>query len=118
VSAGRLPGGIYNFPAYSLTRFTFAVGAIQTLSNVAIYPNPLRPAKGQTAMHFYNLPGGARLRLYTLAGEKVNELTADDLGHVAWNGTNQTGREVASGVYFVEVEGAGDKKMFKIAVQR
>ena len=118
VNAGGLPGGTYTFPAYSLTRFTFAIGVIQTLSNVAIYPNPFRPAKGHTVMHFDNLPAGAHLRLYALAGEKVNDLTADTAGHAVGNGVNQAGQEAASGVYLVYVEGGSDKKVFKVAVQR
>jgi flagellar hook assembly protein FlgD len=69
-------------------------------------------------MHFDQLPADSRLRIYTLSGEKVKELNATSSGLATWDGTNSSGQKVASGVYLVLVEGAGDKRKMKVAVQR
>ena len=81
------------------------MGAIATLDQIAVHPNPLRPALGHAVMRFDNLPGGSRLRICTLAGEKVQDLSADTTGRATWDGTNQAGQKAASGVYIVYVQG-------------
>jgi hypothetical protein len=70
------------------------------------YPNPFNP---QTSIS-YALPGDAHVRLsvYNVLGQKVAQLV-DQLqtaGYktVWWNGTDQRGDQVASGVYFYRLE--------------
>jgi hypothetical protein len=89
-----------------------------TVDTVRAFPNPMRPSEGHTFMTFADLPAEARLRIYTLVGEFVKELNASASGVASWDGTNASGRSVASGVYYVLAEGAGEKKTFKVAVQR
>jgi len=89
-----------------------------SVKSVKIFPNPLRPARGDAAMVFSGLPATASLRIYSLKGELIREETTDALGMARWDGRNRSGRYVASGVYFVFVEKGGDKKTFKVAVQR
>jgi flagellar hook assembly protein FlgD len=69
-------------------------------------------------MRFQGLPVDARLRIYTLGGALVKDMGVDGQGQATWNGTNQSGATVASGVYFVFVQGAGSGKTIKIAVER
>lgn len=82
------------------------------------FPNPMRPALGETYMTFSLLPPNARVRVYTLTGVLVKDLTADGTGTVDWDGTNQAGAQVASGVYFVFATGGGQNRTFKVAIQR
>jgi hypothetical protein len=89
-----------------------------TLDAIQVYPNPMRPSQGHTGINFSQLPTGARLRIYTLAGEKVGDLSVDSIGHATWDGNNQSGQKVASGVYTVYVQGAGQTKTLKVAIQR
>jgi len=89
-----------------------------SVDSVRAFPNPLRPAQGHTFMTFADLPADSRLRIFTLVGEFVKEFTASAAGVASWDGTNSAGQSVASGVYYVLAEGAGDKKTFKVAVQR
>jgi hypothetical protein len=89
-----------------------------SLDDIHIYPNPLLSSHGETEMNFANLPAGARLRIYTLAGELVRDLSADTFGTAVWNGQNKSGHAVASGTYLVYVQGAGATKTLKVAVQR
>lgn len=88
------------------------------VDSVRAFPNPFRPAQGHTAMTFAELPANARLRIYTLTGELVRDLTADAAGVASWDGRNQAGRDAASGVYFVLAQAEGEKNTFKVVVQR
>lgn len=106
-------------PAAHFSLFALIGPAAGTdLDAVRIFPNPLRPSRGHTAVNFQNLPALSRLRLYTVAGERVAGLDADASGQAAWDGRNSAGRPVASGVYLLVIEGAGAKRIFKVAVQR
>ncbi len=66
------------------------------------YPNPFNP---MTNIKF-DLPRSSRVKLavYDLAGRLVRELVNEDLGAathtVRWDGTDQSGRRQASGVYY------------------
>jgi subtilisin-like proprotein convertase family protein len=66
------------------------------------YPNPFNP---MTNIKF-DLPrsGHVELAVYDLAGRLVRELVNEDLGAathtVRWDGTDQSGRRQASGVYY------------------
>jgi flagellar hook assembly protein FlgD len=57
--------------------------------------------------------GICHVRIYTLAGELVNDLvntcTAGVYNYIEWNGHNKAGQEVANGVYYGVVELSGKK---------
>lgn len=88
------------------------------LSNVRVFPNPFQPPAGHTAMTFASLPPGGRVRIYAITGLVLKDLTADANGIARWDGTNQAGANVASGVYYAFVQGTGRSRMFTVAVQR
>jgi hypothetical protein len=88
------------------------------LSMVRVYPNPFRPALGHQGVNFVSLPSDATIDLFTLTGEKVQSLSATPTGTAFWNGHNQAGRTVASGVYFAVVKSGSEKTILKVAVQR
>ena len=69
--------------------------------------------------------GPCHIRIYTLAGELVNDLSSTCVGgkynYFEWNGHNKAGQEVANGVYYGVVELSGKKPSredatFKMAV--
>jgi hypothetical protein len=70
------------------------------------YPNPFNP----TTTISFNLPEKANvsLKIYNVAGQLVRTLTDQswDAGshEIKWNGTNDLGSSVASGVYFYKIE--------------
>lgn len=71
----------------------------------ANYPNPFNPT---TTIRFYlPLAGKAQLKIYNARGQTVKEWTERHLEagehQVVWDGTNQTGRQVASGIYIVRL---------------
>lgn len=53
-----------------------------------------------------------------MRGEKVKDLTVNDEGNVSWDGRNDSGEVVATGVYFVRIQGPNGDKTLKVAVQR
>ncbi|MDE2313971.1 MAG: hypothetical protein KGL04_07340, partial [Elusimicrobia bacterium] len=65
--------------------------------------------------------GSASIDIFNVVGTKVRHI---DLGSVSggnyyyqnWDGTNDAGRDVASGVYFGELKVGGQKAFFKMAV--
>ena len=74
------------------------------------YPNPFNPS---TKIE-YDVPlrSHVRLAVYDIQGQLVRTLVNSDHSNgrysVAWDGTNETGRQVASGMYIYRLE-AGDR---------
>ncbi|KAF0126760.1 MAG: hypothetical protein FD189_1147 [Elusimicrobia bacterium] len=101
---------------------TFQVMVSQPSSGVAgvkIYPNPFRPSSVAGAVRFANLPYDAEVRIYTLLGELVREFKTGHDGTGTWDGKNEKGAEVASGVYLAFIKPPdGEGKVFKLAVER
>ncbi|NNN05724.1 MAG: fibronectin type III domain-containing protein [Elusimicrobia bacterium] len=89
------------------------------ISGITVGPNPLRPIvnPGQL-MTFRNLPPGTRVRIFTYIGEKIADIAADGSGNAGWDGRNAAGSYVASGVYLAVIQGAGVKKIMRVAVER
>ena len=82
------------------------------------YPNPFNPA---TSIEF-TMPrrGHFSLKVYNVRGELVrtlvDEMREQGTDRVTWDGTNDAGRQVSSGVYFYEAR-TGDKvKVQKMAL--
>jgi hypothetical protein len=89
-----------------------------TVATLRAFPNPLRPSQGELFMTLSMLPANARVRIYTLTGLLVRDLSADAGGVARWDGINQSGAEAASGVYFVLAQGSGQTETFKVAIER
>ncbi len=79
-------------------------------------PNPFR---GETAVSFA-APGGlvAAVEIYTAGGRLVDRLEAspdaDGRGTVVWRGTDSTGAEVVSGVYFARLVTPAGRDQVKV----
>jgi len=89
-----------------------------TLSDVLVYPNPFYTNRGNGFVTIANLPASAKLRIYTLSGDKVWEGTAATTGIIIWRGVNKAGHLVASGVYLAVIDSSAGKKVLKLAVER
>ena len=76
---------------------------------LALSPNPFNP---MTTIAF-NLPASQRVRVevYDLTGRRIAVVADDVFGagenRLTWRGTDNSGRSMASGVYFVRVTGPG-----------
>jgi len=80
------------------------------------YPNPFNPS---TTIQ-YSLPKTAQvdLTIYTITGEKVKTVVSDKIeaGHhtVQWNGDNDQGHSVATGIYIYRIKTKGFTKSMKM----
>ena len=89
-------------------------GPTENLLAVSVVPNPFRAAEawdlsGGNEVHFINLPRQARILIYTVSGDLVNELTHDDpvKDFRRWDLKNGRGQDVASGIYMYRVVSEG-----------
>ncbi len=82
---------------------------------LAVYPNPFNPST--TISFMLNKSEKANLTIYNIRGQKVRELVNSNLTlgrhHIAWNGKNDLGKEVATGVYFARLTSNSDKAVVK-----
>ena len=82
------------------------------------YPNPFNP---QTLIR-YDLPnpGHVKVTVYNILGQEVKTLVDQhkDAGHwsVNWEGKDNQGKEVASGIYFYKIETLGFEKTKKMVL--
>jgi hypothetical protein len=90
------------------------------LSGAKAYPNPWRVDRHQNLpVRFDGMPGGSHIKIFTIAGHLVKELTADSAGFAPWDRTNSSGQHVASGVYiYLLIDPQGNDASGKIAIIR
>ncbi|MEA1972288.1 MAG: FlgD immunoglobulin-like domain containing protein, partial [Candidatus Cloacimonadota bacterium] len=83
--------------------------------NLSNYPNPFNP----TTTIRYNLPKESfvNLSIFNIKGQKVNTLINENMLHgnhqIEWNGKNENGNNVSSGVYFYKLDVNGNTKEMK-----
>jgi hypothetical protein len=89
-------------------------GGIIPLSELIInnYPNPFNPSTIISFTIPYDLTNrNAELKIYNVNGEVVRTLLNETLSSgnylVKWDGTNETGKRVSSGVYFYSLNVSG-----------
>jgi hypothetical protein len=109
--------------AYTDHFSVFGILSVTPASNISdpkVAPNPLRPSKGAgyTSMTFSNLPANVNVIIYSVSGVKIKKLTTDSSGIALWDGKNEDGKSVASGVYFALIKNGSSTKTIKIGVQR
>jgi hypothetical protein len=80
-----------------------------TLAGLTVFPNPFNP---RTTVRFeLGVPGPTSAIVYDAAGRRVRTLLATALPagwhEVSWNGADDQGREIGSGVYFLRLAAGG-----------
>jgi hypothetical protein len=111
---------VRSFSVYAL----IAPLAASDLSQVRVYPTPwLRGSGGKfdaTTLTFDNLTNQAKVQVFTILGELVFERdTTGTDGKLNWDGKNQKGETVASGVYLWRAtNSAGQEKQGRLAIER
>ena len=99
---------------------TEAVPRVETYA----YPNPFSPVAAPSGVvrivAEVGEPAPATVQLYDFAMDFVRELAGDcDLSgrcEISWDGTGADGARVANGIYFYEIEAAGETARGKIMV--
>ncbi|MHB9154833.1 MAG: T9SS type A sorting domain-containing protein, partial [Endomicrobiales bacterium] len=90
----------------------------ETLEGIKVFPNPFNPGKGGLVLD--NLTAApAGIHIFTVAGERVRSVEySDGSGRVVWDGKNDGGNTVGSGVYIVLIKSSGTTRIVKVAVER
>jgi len=115
------------FNPMSLT-FTDINTRIQKLEKITVkefklnanYPNPFN----QTTKISYSLPNSAHvtIKIYNILGQQiftlVNEQKSPGNFYVLWNGENESGNDMPSGLYFYRVQAGGFIKSCKMTLIR
>ena len=100
----------------------FAVFGVpaQDLKGVRVYPNPWKPNGANadegkpfnasditTGIIFDRLPASVTIKIYTVSGQPVAKFTPTlGTGTLRWDGRNDSGRDVASGLYVAVITSA------------
>ena len=88
------------------------------LGTAKSYPNPFTPAAGANLL-LDALTANATVTIFNIMGEKICDLSDDnDDGRIFWNGCNNYGNTVASGIYFAVLKSGSETRTLKIAVRR
>lgn len=105
----KISSGYISTAAYPYTDVKEVMGDGQLPSSFELfqnYPNPFNP----TTNIRFNLPGSGHVRLdiYNILGRRITTLVDEVLtaGHklVTWDGRDNQGDDVASGIYFYRIE--------------
>ncbi len=115
VEINQKNGEVWIATRNGLSKYESGIVAAQSFTEIRPYPNPLVISGFGEKVTFDKLPFGAKIRIYNLAGELVASLNSGN----QWNGANDKGELVASGVYlFFVFEPNGRHHTGKIAVVR
>ena len=84
------------------------------------YPNPFNAS---TIINFsISLPDAVEIRIYNILGQKVKTLALGSFEsgshRVTWHGRDESGSEVASGVYFYSVSTSAERAVHKMVLLR
>jgi uncharacterized repeat protein (TIGR01451 family) len=116
-------GAAPHLSIYGVFGTPVASTAASDLSQARVFPNPWRPgsagAYDAPSVTFTNLTADAVVRIYTLSGTLVRRLDkADATNQAAWDGRNDAGSRVATGVYYYVVTGPSGQAKGRLAVLR
>ena len=125
--AARLdaPQGVIPNNWYALIRpFSFDIQSIRNQrGGVAVLNNVINSDNKETAYIRYDLPRSGRVtvQIYTLEGTVVKSIRRNEQREAGsyidtWDGSNNGGRAVARGIYFVRVVGPDIDEIRKIMV--
>jgi subtilisin family serine protease len=99
------------------TQFVDVTFVLSGMGDVLIYPNPFQDS---LTIQVKKSRADSRAKVYilTLSGELVYEYFeeyAHPIFHTTWNGRNQNGEEVASGIYLIRISTGDDSEIYKVA---
>lgn len=104
----------YYDPAYTYPGPRNSVMSDQSFypqGKVVVYPNPFSKSKDKT-VKFDNVVPGSVVQVFTIAGESVTSLQADEM-KVYWNTKNSAGQYVSPGIYYFIITNQKSKAVLK-----
>ena len=113
----------YNEQDLGLRKLTIRDGEAVAGTGLSLTQNVPNPFAGSTTVNF-TVPNDARVtvRIFDVMGREIQTLADATLGagsySLDWNGTDVTGKAVASGVYFCRIDAAGSSRSITMQVAR
>jgi len=105
-----------NSAAGSDKTFKTASAGVGVTINQQVYPNPYSLSSGNGIIFRLNTAGSAQLKIYTIGGKLVRDLTFQG-GQIIWDGKNNAGNNVVTDLYIYKLtETTGDSVTGKLAV--
>lgn len=113
-----IPTNTYTYsPTITVTPTITLTPTVGKGPGTQIYPNPFNPDKGEV-FHIGNIAAGDQMKIYNMIGELVYSLKLKgNLYQDVWNGDNNNGVKVVTGVYFLVLSGSTNQ-IFRVAVVR
>ena len=100
----------------------FRVARLQlpaNLDQVVVFPNPFIPSQSISGqVTFDKLTENATVSIYTLDGDRVRTQIESTTGRAVWDGRNEGGADVVSGLYVYLIQGDGVEKVGQVMVIR
>ncbi|MEW5951693.1 MAG: FlgD immunoglobulin-like domain containing protein [Elusimicrobiota bacterium] len=102
---------------------TDALSLTTNKSDFTVYNNIINSSNSKTYLK-YDAQGAGDLsiKVYTASGHIVKTIYKGQIsagkGTFEWDGTNENGSKVASGIYFIKTEGPGINKVERVAIIR
>lgn len=95
ITINRVTGDLWVGTPFGLSRLRSLIGLpTNDVAQITAFPNPFLISTGEERLSF-NYDGVATVRIFSPAGEMVRKLAIN----IPWDGKNQSGRDVAAGVY-------------------
>jgi PKD domain/FlgD Ig-like domain len=116
-----IPGGGIPFRGEKVVSVKVGGGHGAAAISSSAYPNPFNP---ETVINYTTRTSGPlTMKIYSIEGRLVRtlkdgEYTEAGTYEVRWNGIDNSGRHVPSGVYFVKTSVLGENSVFKLAVTK
>jgi hypothetical protein len=93
-----------------------------TCDSLSSYPNPFNSSTTLAYTDFSSEGGDVKIEIYNLRGERVRSLSVstgkEGMSRTKWDATDDSGRKVSSGIYFVRARGAGGYATVKLTYLR
>ena len=95
------------------------LAAATNLDSVKVYPNPFNSNTQSHGMTITNLTASANIKIYNVAGELIRTLNYNtSAGSITWDGKNDYGKIVTSGVYIIYINAPEGTKKIKVAIEK
>ena len=89
--------------------YVVLTGTASDLSDVYIYPNPVRIGEGTNILTFANLTARVKINILSLTGKPIKEIIANtDNGGIEYDLTDENGDKIPSGVYIYRIVSLDD----------
>ncbi len=128
VDAQAAPGARYRLTAINGLGDEYVLGTTTFGSFAPLAARPLPYRGGELAISFATMGGlgggvgPAGVTLHDVAGRRVRTIArglyAAGYEHASWDGRDEAGERVASGVYFLRLESSGNARTLKLVVTR